>query len=61
MNLAVFWILYAVVGIILFSAVFFWAARAGQFRDQDRARYLPLHCPENNANCTASKVEEEDS
>ena len=45
MSLAVTWVLYAVIGVSVFSAVFLWAVRAGQFRDQDRARYLPLQSP----------------
>ena len=36
------WILYTVVGILVFSLAFVWAVRARQFWNQDRARYLPL-------------------
>jgi cbb3-type cytochrome oxidase maturation protein len=45
MALLLLWIVYALVGVSVFSAVFIWAVRAGQFRDQDRARYLPLEAP----------------
>ena len=33
---------YMSVGLVLSLAVFFWALNSGQFRDQQRARYLPL-------------------
>ncbi|MGD0110496.1 MAG: cbb3-type cytochrome oxidase assembly protein CcoS [Armatimonadota bacterium] len=42
MDLLTIWILYAVIGVTLFSLLFVWAVRSGQFRDQHRARYLPL-------------------
>ena len=37
-----YFITYIVVGLAIALAVFFWALRNGQFRDQERARYLPL-------------------
>jgi len=43
MALLLTWILYAFLGVTIFSLIFLWAVRHGQFRDQDRARYLPLH------------------
>ncbi|MBI3948439.1 MAG: cbb3-type cytochrome oxidase assembly protein [Armatimonadetes bacterium] len=42
MTLILCWTLYALLATALFSAFFLWAVRAGQFADQDRARYLPL-------------------
>jgi cbb3-type cytochrome oxidase maturation protein len=33
---------YMVVGLIISLLVFLWALRNGQFRDQQRARFLPL-------------------
>lgn len=33
---------YMVVGFVISIIVFVWALRNGQFRDQARARYLPL-------------------
>ena len=45
MELLLIWIFYAVVSLLLFTALFIWAVRAGQFRDQERARYLPLQHP----------------
>jgi len=37
-----YFITYIAVGLAITLAVFFWALRNGQFRDQQRARYLPL-------------------
>jgi cbb3-type cytochrome oxidase maturation protein len=45
MGLLTMWILSTVVGIIIFSVLFLWAVRSGQFRDQQRARRLPLERP----------------
>ena len=46
MDLLTIWILYAVIGVTLFSLLFVWAVRSGQFRDQQRARHLPLENPQ---------------
>ena len=37
-----YFITYMALGFVISVAVFFWAVKAGQFRDQQRARYLPL-------------------
>jgi len=37
-----YFITYIVVGFAVTLAVFFWALKNGQFRDQQRARFLPL-------------------
>ena len=37
-----YFIAYMLVGLILSLAVFFWALKNGQFKDQQRARFLPL-------------------
>jgi hypothetical protein len=37
-----YFIAYMTVGFIISLAVFFWALNRGQFRDQQRARFLPL-------------------
>ena len=37
-----YFITYILIGFTISLAVFFWALRNGQFRDQQRARYLPL-------------------
>lgn len=36
------WVLLIVASVGVSVATFFWAAKRGQFSDQDRARYLPL-------------------
>ena len=37
-----YFITYMVVGFVISLAVFFWALKNGQFKDQQRARFLPL-------------------
>ena len=37
-----YFITYIVVGLAISLVVFFWALSRGQFRDQQRARFLPL-------------------
>ena len=37
-----FFIIYMVTGFVLTLCLFFWALKNGQFRDQQRARFLPL-------------------
>jgi cbb3-type cytochrome oxidase maturation protein len=37
-----YFISYIVVGLLLGLAAFGWALRSGQFKDQQRARFLPL-------------------
>ena len=37
-----YFITYMVAGFVISLLVFIWALRHGQFRDQDRARFLPL-------------------
>jgi cbb3-type cytochrome oxidase maturation protein len=46
MNVLTMWLLYALFGTSVFAAAFFWAVRARQFRDSDRARHLPLTADE---------------
>ncbi|MHC1728808.1 MAG: cbb3-type cytochrome oxidase assembly protein CcoS [Syntrophobacteraceae bacterium] len=36
------WLLLVVISLGVSLAAFIWGLRAGQFSDQDRARYLPL-------------------
>ena len=38
-----YFITYMFIGFVLSLLVFLWALNHGQFRDQDRARFLPLH------------------
>ena len=37
-----FFLAYMIAGFIISLVVFFWALKRGQFRDQQRARFLPL-------------------
>ena len=37
-----YFITYMAVGFIISLVVFFWALKNGQFKDQQRARFLPL-------------------
>jgi cbb3-type cytochrome oxidase maturation protein len=37
-----FYLAYMLAGFVISLAVFFWALNRGQFRDQQRARFLPL-------------------
>ena len=37
-----YYIAYMTIGFLLTLVVFFWALNQGQFRDQNRARYIPL-------------------
>jgi len=37
-----YFIIYLTVGFLVAFVVFFWALTTGQFRDQQRARFLPL-------------------
>ena len=41
-----YFIAYMVIGFGISLAVFFWALSRGQFRDQERARFLPLEYEE---------------
>ena len=37
-----YFVSYMLIGFAVSLVVFFWALGSGQFRDQDRARFLPL-------------------
>jgi cbb3-type cytochrome oxidase maturation protein len=37
-----YFITYMIIGFVISVAVFLWAVKAGQFKDQQRARFLPL-------------------
>ena len=37
-----YFITYMIVGFAISLAAFFWALKNGQFKDQKRARFLPL-------------------
>ena len=38
-----YFIAYMAAGFIITLVVFFWALNSGQFKDQQRARFLPLY------------------
>ena len=50
-----YFLLYVLAGILACGALFAWAVARGQFREQDRARYLPLggRAPEPKSATTA--------
>ncbi|MCU0560973.1 MAG: cbb3-type cytochrome oxidase assembly protein CcoS [Desulfobacterales bacterium] len=48
-----YFIAYMAVGFAVSLGVFFWALNRGQFKDQERARYLPL---EQRASAPAAKL-----
>lgn len=37
-----YFVAYIAIGLAISLLVFFWAVKNGQFKDQQRARYLPL-------------------
>ena len=51
-----YFIIYIVIGMILAVSLFLWALKNGQFRDQQRARFLPLYGAPKRAPVKASKV-----
>ena len=48
-----YFITYMAVGFVISLVVFFWALKNGQFKDQKRARFLPL---EDERKSTVEKV-----
>jgi cbb3-type cytochrome oxidase maturation protein len=42
MMVYLFFVIYIVTGFIISLCILFWALKNGQFRDQQRARFLPL-------------------
>ena len=42
-SLMLSWLVEAALGLAAIALVIIWAVKTGQFSDQDRARYLPLH------------------
>lgn len=49
-----YFITYIVIGFTLTLVVFYWAVKNGQFKDQQRARFLPLEEEDNDAPLKAS-------
>lgn len=50
-----YFITYIVSGFVISLLVFFWALRNGQFRDQQRARFLPLEPESDTGPARASR------
>ncbi|MGD8366169.1 MAG: cbb3-type cytochrome oxidase assembly protein CcoS [Desulfobacterales bacterium] len=51
-----YFITYIVVGLVITLVVFFWALRNGQFRDQQRARFLPLQGEPDRGPARSSRI-----
>ena len=49
-----YFITYIVVGLALGLAAFAWALKSGQFKDQERARFLPLTLADTEAEADAN-------
>jgi len=41
-SLLAVWVVYAIIGCFIFTAVLLWAVRSRQFTDLDRQRYIAL-------------------
>ncbi len=50
-----YYIAYMTAGFVITLVVFFWALNQGQFKDQDRARFLPLEADGNSKSLKASR------
>ncbi len=50
-----YFIAYMSAGFVISLVVFFWALNNGQFKDQQRARFIPLEVEPNRKAVTASR------
>ena len=50
-----YFIAYMAAGFVISIVVFFWALNNGQFKDQQRARYIPLESDLNTKPAKASR------
>ncbi len=50
-----YYIAYMTIGFLLTLVVFFWALNQGQFKDQNRARFIPLEADVNSKPTKASR------
>ena len=50
-----YFIAYMSAGFVISLVVFFWALNNGQFKDQQRARFIPLEVDPNRRPATASR------
>ena len=51
-----YFIAYMAAGFLISLVVFFWALNNGQFKDQQRARFLPLESERHDKPVVASRV-----
>ena len=51
-----YFVSYILIGLIIGLTFFFWAVRNKQFRDQQRARFLPLVASEDTAPVTPNRM-----
>jgi cbb3-type cytochrome oxidase maturation protein len=51
-----YFIIYMVIGFSISLVVFFWALNNGQFKDQQRARFLPLESESEPPAARVSKI-----
>lgn len=50
-----YYIAYMTIGFFITLVVFFWALNRGQFKDQNRARFIPLEADGNTKPAKASR------
>ena len=50
-----YYIVYMLIGFVITLVVFFWALNQGQFKDQNRARFIPLEADGNTKPVKASR------
>ncbi len=50
-----YFITYIGAGFVITLVVFFWALKRGQFKEQDRARFLPLEDEKGNGEAVVTK------
>lgn len=50
-----YYIAYMVIGFVITLGVFFWSLNQGQFKDQNRARFIPLEADGNTKPVKASR------
>lgn len=51
-----YYIAYMTLGFIVTLVVFFWALQRGQFKDQERARFIPLEADNGRKHVKASRL-----
>lgn len=52
-----YFIAYISIGLVISLVVFFWAVKNGQFRDQQRARFIPLRDVQDDGPVKASRFQ----